>query len=204
MGKQQHCIDKGAFSSVYRQCSVLPYCLIFLDEYGLPTLEDASQQGCAACLNLVSDQRANRHSCVLAVETKVAPLKIVLICPHMCVLFVTCTPLCAACQTTFVISSSLFWTMLSSWEYISSPLNYVDCASCGFVIAVVFDHRFWWSGPPFLVEDQSTWPPSFLLGTYNYTLNLNLLISPVWLQSCLPLLQAFPPVLVWWEYFIYF
>lgn len=56
------------------------------DEYVLPGLEDASYEGYAACLYLVSDQRANRHSCLLASKAKYliskAPLKSLSI-PHL-------------------------------------------------------------------------------------------------------------------------
>lgn len=51
-----------------------PIVLHLSDEYFLHGFKDACQQGCEACLYLMAGQRANHHSYLLAVKTKVTPI----------------------------------------------------------------------------------------------------------------------------------
>ena len=58
------------------------------DEDIISNIADASQQEHITCLNLMSAQSANCHPSLLAAEIKVAPLKTIFICPHICSPFV--------------------------------------------------------------------------------------------------------------------
>ncbi|XP_044594851.1 uncharacterized protein LOC123272215 [Cotesia glomerata] len=46
------------------------------------------------------------------------------------------------------------------WKFVPGTENPADCATRGLTTAQLKDHRLWWSGPPWLLRDSSSWPTS--------------------------------------------
>lgn len=48
------------------------------------------------------------------------------------------------------------------WRHVPTTQNPVDCATRGLTPRELVDHPIWWSGPSFLYDPVSTWPPPFV------------------------------------------
>ncbi|XP_044586043.1 uncharacterized protein LOC123266074 [Cotesia glomerata] len=46
------------------------------------------------------------------------------------------------------------------WKFVPGTDNPADCATRGLTTVQLKDHRLWWSGPPWLLRDSSSWPTS--------------------------------------------
>ncbi|XP_055542986.1 uncharacterized protein LOC129728564 [Wyeomyia smithii] len=53
------------------------------------------------------------------------------------------------------------------WEHVSSHENPADCASRGINPSELINHPLWWTGPPWLVEDSSTWKHNVIEEEFN-------------------------------------
>lgn len=45
-----------------------------------------------------------------------------------------------------------------NWRYVPTAQNPADCASRGISMTKLIDHKSWWQGPEFLLNDESEWP----------------------------------------------
>ena len=46
----------------------------------------------------------------------------------------------------------------SSWKFVPTEANPVDCASRGLAAADLLDHKLWWKGPEWLRQPENAWP----------------------------------------------
>ena len=73
------------------------------------------------------------------------------------------------------------------WRHVPGKDNPADCASREITPGELLDHPLWWSGPPWLLTDDSTWPnaqpetPSeevFEQRTHAYTITSRVVTEP--------------------------
>lgn len=49
-------------------------------------------------------------------------------------------------------------TPISVWKFVPGKENPADCASRGVTMSQLKKHQLWWTGPQWLLQDNSTWP----------------------------------------------
>lgn len=67
---------------------------------------------------------------------------------------------------TFVsnrVSKILEHTTIDQWHHVPGNQNPADCGSRGLLTSQIISNTLWWHGPPFLKEDNSSWPKSNLI-----------------------------------------
>ncbi|XP_044591438.1 uncharacterized protein LOC123269639 [Cotesia glomerata] len=113
---------------------------------------DASQLAMAAVVFikvLPADHSQEAKVTLLCSKTKVAPLKQLTI-PR---LELTAAHMLAKIVKHYLVPDG-------HWKFVPGTDNPADCATQGLTTVQLKDHRLWWSGPPWLLRDSSSWPTS--------------------------------------------